>query len=121
VTGYLQIRNRQRDPSPRERLRATGPGPEPVGAERAGRLLVHRPRRHADQRQVRGRSARIRTGRRPSAHAATAPARNRQAARVPRHPTVHTGTCLQQEEVNAIDINRRLSSFSTPPPILTTL
>lgn len=101
-----QIRNRQRNPSPGKWLRATGPGPEPVSAERGRRLLVHRPGRHADQRQVRSRSTGIRTGRRPSAHAAAPAARDRQAARVPRYATVHTGTGLQQEEVNASHVNR---------------
>lgn len=95
-----QIRDRQRHPGPGERLRATGPGPQPVGPERAGRILVHRPGRHAHQRQVRGRTPGLRAGRRPSAHPTATPARNRQVARVPRHPTVHTGTGLQQEEVN---------------------
>lgn len=100
ISVCRQVRDRQRDPGAGNRLRATGPGPQPVGAERGGRLLVHRAGRHADQRQVRGRAAGIPARRRPSAHAAAAAARDRQAAPVPGHPAVHARTGLQQEEVD---------------------
>lgn len=109
-----QVRNRQRHPSAGDRLRATGPGPQPVGAERGGRLLVHGAGRHADQRQVRGRAAGLRAGRRSPAHAAAAAARDRQAAPVPGHTAVHAGTGVQQEEMNAGRRRRPTQSASSP-------
>lgn len=122
-----QVRNRQRHPGAGVRLRATGPGPQPVGAERGGRLLVHGAGRHADQRQVRGRATGLRAGRRAPAHAAAASAGDRQAAPVPGHAAVHAGTGVQQEEMNAAPLDPAsypcLSSvlplgFSTPPAIV---
>lgn len=117
-----QVRDGQWYPSSRIRLRATGPRPQPVGLECGGRLLIHRSGWHTDQRQVCGRPAGIRASRWPSAHAAAITTRNRQVAPIPGHPTVHTGTGLQQQEV----MNARLipstirhspTTYGLPPPI----